>query len=295
METITLNNGVTLPALGLGVYQSAPEETADAVATALELGYRHVDTAAAYFNEKEVGDGLRRAGLPRDEVFVETKVFPSDYGFDETLHAFEKSTRKLGVDQLDLFILHQPRPGLFDRTLAAYRALEKLLADGSVRAIGVSNFKPSHLKRLLAEVDVVPAVNQIELHPYFQQPDVQSADAELGILTQAWSPIGGITFYPGPWREDRKNVMQDPTIAAIAETHAKSPAQVMLRWGIQHGRSVIPKSTNPGRIAQNLDVFDFTLDDEEMTRIDALDTGKRAGVDPDEPRGDFYDRPIPEA
>ncbi|MGA5318776.1 aldo/keto reductase [Streptomyces pseudogriseolus] len=295
METITLNNGVTLPALGLGVFQSSPEETSDAVATALELGYRHVDTAAAYFNEKEVGDGLRRAGLPRDDVFVETKVFPSDYGFDETLHAFEKSTRKLGIDHLDLFILHQPRPSQFDRTLAAYRALEKLLADGSVRAIGVSNFTPHHLRRLLAEVDVVPAVNQIELHPYFQQPDVQSADAEHGILTQAWSPIGGITFYPGPWRKDRKNVMQDPTIAAIAEIHAKSPAQVMLRWGIQQGRSVIPKSTNPGRIAENFDVFDFALDDDEMARINALDTGKRTGVDPDEPRGDFYDRPIPEA
>ncbi|MFJ5038746.1 MULTISPECIES: aldo/keto reductase [Streptomyces] len=295
METITLNNGITLPALGLGVYQSSPEETADAVATALGLGYRHVDTAAAYFNEKEVGDGLRRAGLPRDSVFVETKVFPSDYGLEETLHAFEKSTRKLGVDHLDLFILHQPRPSQFERTLAAYRALEKLLAEGSVRAIGVSNFSPDHLRRLLAEVDVVPAVNQIELHPYFQQPDVQAADAEHGILTQAWSPIGGITFYPGPWREDRKNVMRDPAIAAIAETHGKSPAQVMLRWGIQQGRSVIPKSTNPGRLAQNLDVFDFTLTDDEMSRIDALDTGKRTGVDPDEPRGDFYDRPIPEA
>jgi 2,5-diketo-D-gluconate reductase A len=295
METITLNNGVTLPALGLGVYQSPPEETADAVATALELGYRHIDTAAAYFNEKEVGDGLRRAGLPRDEVFVETKVFPSDYGFDETLHAFEKSTKKLGLDHLDLFILHQPRPSQFERTLAAYRALEKLLADGSVRAIGVSNFTRAHLDRLMADVDVVPAVNQVELHPYFQQPDVQAADAERGILTQAWSPIGGITFYPGPWREDRKNVMQDPTLATIAEAHGKSPAQVMLRWAIQEGRSVIPKSTNPGRIAQNIDVFDFTLDDDEVGRIDALDTGERAGIDPDEPRGDFYDRPIPEA
>lgn len=295
MDTITLNNGVTLPALGLGVYQSPPEETADAVATALELGYRHIDTAAAYFNEKEVGDGLRRAGLPRDEVFVETKVFPSDYGFDETLHAFEKSTKKLGLDHLDLFILHQPRPSQFERTLAAYRALEKLLADGSVRAIGVSNFTRAHLDRLMADVDVVPAVNQVELHPYFQQPDVQAADAERGILTQAWSPIGGITFYPGPWREDRKNVMQDPTLATIAEAHGKSPAQVMLRWAIQEGRSVIPKSTNPGRIAQNIDVFDFTLDDHEVGRIDALDTGERAGIDPDEPRGDFYDRPIPEA
>jgi diketogulonate reductase-like aldo/keto reductase len=295
METITLNNGVTLPVLGLGVYQSPPEETADAVATALELGYRHIDTAAAYFNEKEVGDGLRRAGLPRDEVFVETKVFPSDYGFDETRHAFEKSTKKLGLDHLDLFILHQPRPGQFERTVAAYRALERLLADGAVRAIGVSNFTRAHLDRLMADVDVVPAVNQVELHPYFQQPDVQAADAERGILTQAWSPIGGITFYPGPWREDRRSVLQDPTIAAIAAAHGKSPAQVMLRWGIQEGRSVIPKSTNPARIAQNIDVFDFTLTDDEVVRIDALDTGERNGPDPDEPRGDFYDRPIPEA
>ncbi|RZS91846.1 diketogulonate reductase-like aldo/keto reductase [Motilibacter rhizosphaerae] len=295
METITLNNGVTLPALGLGVYQSPPEETAAAVATALEVGYRHVDTAAAYFNEKEVGDGLRRAGLPREQVFVETKVFPSDYGFEETLHAFEKSTRKLGVDQLDLLILHQPRPSLFERTVAAYRALEKLLADGSVRAIGVSNFMPHHLERLLDEVDVVPAVNQVELHPYFQQPAVQAADRARGILTQAWSPIGGITFYPGPWREDRRNVMQDPAIAKIAHEHGKSPAQVMLRWGIQQGRSVIPKSTNPARITENLDVFDFELDADEMRSIDALETGLRTGPDPDEPRGDFYDRPIPEA
>jgi len=295
MDTITLNNGVTLPALGLGVYQSAPEETAAAVATALELGYRHIDTAAAYFNEKEVGDGLRRAALPRDEVFVETKVFPSDFGFEQTLHAFEKSTAKLGVEYLDLFILHQPVPDRFERTIGAYQALEKLLADGRVRAIGVSNFTRRHLDLLLAEVGVVPAVNQIELHPYFQQPDVQAADAERGILTQAWSPIGGITFYPGPWREDRRNVMQDPVIAEVAHKHAKSPAQVMLRWGLQHGRSVIPKSTNPERIAQNLNVFDFTLDDADMGRIDALDTGLRTGPDPDEPRGDFYDRPIPEA
>ncbi|SEP72346.1 aldo/keto reductase [Microlunatus flavus] len=295
MELISLNNGVVMPALGLGVYQSQPEETAAAVATALDLGYRHVDTAAAYFNEKEVGEGLKRAGLARDEVFVETKVFPSDYGFDETLHAFEKSARKLDLDRLDLLLLHQPRPSQFARTVGAYRALERLLADGLVRAIGVSNFMPHHLDRLLAEVDVVPAVNQVELHPYFQQPGVQAKDAALGVLTQAWSPIGGITFYPGPWREDRQNVMQDPTIRSIAEQHAKSPAQVMLRWGLQQGRSVIPKSTNPGRIAENLDVFDFTLDDDEMARIDALDADRRTGPDPDEARGDFYDRPIPEA
>lgn len=295
MDTLVLNNGVEMPALGLGVYQSPPEETAAAVATALEVGYRHVDTAAAYCNEREVGEGLRRAGLPRDDVFVETKVFPSDFGFEETLHAFDKSARKLGLERLDLLLLHQPRPSRWERTVGAYRALERLLADGLVRAIGVSNFMPHHLDRLLAEVDVVPAVNQVELHAYFQQPDVQAKDAELGILTQAWSPIGGITFYPGPWREDRRNVMQDPAIRAIAEQHAKSPAQVMLRWGLQQGRSVIPKSTNPGRIAENLDVFDFVLADDEIARIDALDTDLRTGPDPDEPRGDFYDRPIPEA
>ena len=201
--------------------------------------------------------------------------------------------RKLGVDQLDLLILHQPAPDRFDKTVAAYKALEKLLADGKVRSIGVSNFMRHHLSDLLTQTDVVPAVNQIELHPYFAQPDVQKADAEHGILTQAWSPIGGITFYPG-WAEDRKNVLEDPTIAAIAAQHGKTAAQVMLRWQLQHGRSAIPKSTNPGRIAENFDVFDFELTAEQMARIDALDTGVRNGPDPDIPRPDAFARVIPE-
>jgi diketogulonate reductase-like aldo/keto reductase len=217
----------------------------------------------------------------------------SDFGFDETLHAFEKATRKLGVDQLDLLILHQPAPDRFDRTVAAYRALEKLLADGNVRAIGISNFMRHHLTDLLARTEVVPAVNQIELHPYFSQSDVRKADAEHGILTQAWSPIGGITFYPG-WGEDRRSVLDDPTIAAIADAHGKSRAQVMLRWHLQHGRSAIPKSTNAGRIAENFDVFDFELSADELSRIDALDTGVRNGPDPDVSRPEIFDRVVAE-
>ncbi|WP_416418897.1 aldo/keto reductase [Paenarthrobacter aromaticivorans] len=291
---ITLNNGVVMPALGLGVFQSAPEETTAAVEAALATGYRHIDTAAAYGNEREVGEGIRKSGLDSSEVFIETKVWVSDYGYEQTLHAWDKAVGKLGVESLDLLILHQPAPDRFEKTIAAYKALETLLADGRVRAIGVSNFMPHHLKELLAATDVVPAVNQIELHPYFTQPDVQAADAEYGILTQAWSPIGGITFYPG-WREERKNVMDDPTLADIAQAHGKSPAQVMLRWHLQEGRSAIPKSTNPSRIAENFDVFNFELSVEELAAIDALDTGNRNGPDPDIAREERFAMVIPEA
>ena len=221
VPSITLNNGVELPALGLGVFQSPPAETATAVESALSAGYRLIDTAAAYANEREVGEGIRRSGIPRDEVFIETKVWISDYGYDSTLHAFEKSARKLGVDQLDLLLLHQPLPSAFARTLDAYRALEKLLADGKVRAIGVSNFMPEHLKRLLTAATVVPSVNQIELHPYFQQPALQRLHAEHGIATQAWSPIGGITSYRGM----EKRSFDDPTLLEIARQHGKSAAR----------------------------------------------------------------------
>jgi diketogulonate reductase-like aldo/keto reductase len=291
---ITLNNGVIMPALGLGVFQSPPQQTTAAVESALATGYRHIDTAAAYGNEREVGQGVRTSGLDRPEVFIETKVWVSDYGYDQTLHAWEKATGKLGVDYLDLLILHQPAPDRFERTIAAYKALEALLADGRVRAIGVSNFMPHHLKQLLDATDVVPAVNQIELHPYFTQPDVQAADARIGILTQAWSPIGGITFYPG-WGEERRNVMEDPILATIAQAHGKSPAQVMLRWHLQLGRSTIPKSTNPTRIAENFDVFNFDLTSDELAAIDALDTGMRNGPDPDEAREERFAMVIPEA
>ena len=292
--TVTLNNGVVLPALGFGVFQSPPAETTAAVETALKVGYRHIDTAAAYGNEHEVGEGIRRAGIDRSEVFIETKVWVSDYGYDQTLHAFDKAVGKLGVEQLDLLILHQPAPDRFEKTLAAYKALEALLFDGKVRAIGVSNFMRRHLDRLLTDISVTPTVNQIELHPYFTQPDVQKADAEHDILTQAWSPIGGITFYPG-FGDDRVSVMDDPLLRELAAAHGKTPAQIMLRWHLQQGRSAIPKSTNPGRIAENFDVFDFELSADELSRIDALDRGVRNGPDPDVPRPAFFDRVIPEA
>jgi 2,5-diketo-D-gluconate reductase A len=291
-SSLTLNNGVEMPALGFGVFQTPPQETIDAVEAALATGYRHIDTAAAYANEREVGEAIRRSGLARSDVFVETKVWISDYGYDATLHAFDKSAAKLGVDQIDLFILHQALPSRFDLTIDAYRALEKLLEDGRVRAIGVSNFMPGHLDDLLKNTSAVPAVNQIELHPYFSQPEVRAADAEHGILTQAWSPIGGITFYrDGP----HGSTLDDATIGEIAKAHGKTPAQVMLRWHLQEGRSAIPKSTKPHRIAENFDVFDFDLVGDELAAIDALDTGVRGGPEPDAITLESFGREIPEA
>ena len=291
VSTLTLNNGATLPALGLGVFQTPPDETRAAVISALEAGYRHIDTAAAYGNERQVGEAIAASGVSRDEVFVETKIWISDYGYDQTLHGFEKSARKLGVDQIDLLILHQALPSRFDATLEAYRALETLLAEGKVRAIGVSNFMVDQLTALLEKATVVPAVNQIEVHPYFQQPAVQAANAEHGILTQAWSPIGGITFYRDG---QHTSTLQDPIIGGIATRHGKTPAQVMLRWGVQQGRSVIPKSTKPHRIAENLEVFDFELSVEELAAIDGLDTDRRGGPEPEVITLESFGRPIPE-
>ncbi|WP_042377706.1 aldo/keto reductase [Streptacidiphilus melanogenes] len=288
---VTLNNGVTMPALGFGVFQTPPDVTAQAVRTALETGYRLIDTAAAYANERGVGEAIRDSGLPRDEVFIETKVWISDYGYDQTLHAFDKSAGKLGVDQIDLLILHQALPSRFDLTQDAYRALETLLADGRVRAIGVSNFMPDHLDTLLKQTGIVPAVNQVEVHPFFTQPTVQTADAGRGILTQAWSPIGGITSYRGAGT----STFDDPTIAAIGAAHGKTPAQVMIRWHLQEGRSAIPKSVNPRRIAENFDVFDFELTPTELAALDALDTGVRGGPEPDLITLETFGRDIPEA
>ncbi|MEV6273250.1 aldo/keto reductase [Kribbella sp. NPDC051936] len=261
MQTLTLNNGVQMPALGLGVFQTPPDETRAAVAAALDLGYRHIDTAAAYGNEREV-------------------------------HGFAKSAGKLGVEQIDLLILHQALPSDFGRTLEAYRALEKLLADGKVRAIGVSNFMVDHLRALLDATTVVPAMNQLEIHPYFQQREVQAFDRDHGILNQAWSPIGGITFYRD---SGHASALEDPVIGSIAAAHRKSSAQVMLRWGLQQGRSVIPKSTRPARIAENLDAFDFELTPGELATLDTLETGKRGGPEPDDITLTAFGRPIPEA
>ncbi|WP_319452840.1 MULTISPECIES: aldo/keto reductase [unclassified Mycobacterium] len=288
----TLNNDVSMPVLGLGVYQTPPDETIAAVESALQIGYRHIDTAAAYGNEREVGEAIKRSGLPRDDVFIETKIWITDYGYDATLHAFDKSAGKLGVEQLDLLILHQALPGEFALTIEAYKALEKLYADGKVRAIGVSNFMPAHLDGLLAETEVVPAVNQIEVHPYFRQSEALAADTKHGILNQAWSPIGGITFYRDG---SHGSTLNDPVIGGIAAAHGKTPAQVMLRWHLQQGRQVIPKSVTPSRIAENFDVFDFELSAAQLAAIDALDTGIRGGPEPEDITREKFGIEIPEA
>jgi 2,5-diketo-D-gluconate reductase A len=288
---LTLNNGVQIPALGFGVFQTPPEATIAAVEAALATGYRHIDTAAAYGNERQVGEAIRRSGLDRREVFVETKIWISDYGYDQTLHGFDKSAGKLGVDQIDLLILHQALPGEFDLTIGAYQALQTLLDDGKVRAIGVSNFMPDHLTKLMDATSVVPAVNQIEVHPYFRQPDVLAADAEHGIVSQAWSPIGGITFYRNG---SHGSTLEDPTIAKIAAAHGKTPAQVMLRWHLQQGRQAIPKSVTPARIAQNFDIFDVALTTDDLAAIDTLDTGVRGGPEPETITREAFGRDIPE-
>jgi diketogulonate reductase-like aldo/keto reductase len=289
---LTLNNGVELPALGFGVFQTPADETRDAVGAALAAGYRHIDTAASYGNEREVGEAIGASDVDRAEVFIETKVWISDYGYDETLHAFEKSAGKLGVEQIDLLILHQALPSAFDRTREAYRALETLLQDNKVRAIGVSNFMVEHLRQLLDSATVIPAVNQIECHPYFQQRAVQAFGVEHEILTQAWSPIGGITFYRDG---EHTSTLEDPVITEIADRHGKSPAQIMLAWGVQEGRSVIPKSTKPARIAENINVFDVKLSAEEIAAIDGLDTDRRGGPEPEAVTLEDFGRDIPEA
>ena len=289
---VTLNNGVVMPALGFGVFQTPPEQTVASVVEALRVGYRLIDTAASYFNEREVGEAICASGVDRSEVFIETKLWISDYGYDQALHAFDKSAGKLGVDTIDLLLLHQPLPTDFEQTIGAYKALETLLADGRVRAIGVSNFMPAVLARLLEQTSVVPAVNQVEVHPYFSQPDVQAADAGHGILTQAWSPMGGITSYRG---DSSRSTFNDPVIGDIAKAHGRTPAQVMLRWHLQQGRSAIPKSVNPERIASNFDVFDFDLSVDELAEIDGLNTGVRGGPDPAAVTLEAFHRDIPEA
>ena len=292
IPAITLNNGVEMPALGFGVFQTPPAETIAAVGAALATGYRHIDTAAAYGNEREVGEAIAASDVDRSEIFVETKIWISDYGHDETLHAFDKSAGKLGIEQIDLLILHQALPDEFELTVGAYQALERLLADGKVRAIGVSNFMLDHLTRLLDATSVVPAVNQIEVHPYFRQSELLARDTQQGIVSQAWSPIGGITFY----RDGAHgSTLEDPVINRIAAAHGKSPAQVMLRWHLQQGRQAIPKSVTPSRIAENFDIFDFDLTTDQLSAIDALDTGVRGGPEPEQITRASFGRDIPEA
>jgi diketogulonate reductase-like aldo/keto reductase len=279
--TLELNNGVTMPALGLGVYQSPPDETVLAVETALAEGYRLIDTAAAYRNEREVGEGIRRSGVDRGEVFITTKLWISDYGYDAALRGFDASLRRLGVDYVDLYLLHQPVPTDFESTIGAYEAAETVLSEGRARAIGVSNHSQQHLQSLMERTDVVPAVNQVELHPYFTQPALREVHAELGIITQAWSPIGGVLVYMPGDASSGRSPLEDPAITTLAAKYGKTPAQVILRWHLEHGFCAIPKSVKPYRIAENFDVFDFTLQPDEVAAIDALDTGVRGGPDPE--------------
>jgi diketogulonate reductase-like aldo/keto reductase len=278
---LPLNNGVAMPAFGLGVYMSPQEQTAAAVQSAINSGYRLIDTAAAYGNEKQVGEGIARSEHPRADLFITTKLWIADHGYDETLRAFDTSLCKLGLEYLDLYLLHWPVPSNFEATIASYRAAQKLLAEGRVRAIGVCNFKPKHLDQLAFHTEVTPAVNQVELHPFFNQHETRKANAERGIVTQSWSPIGG-TFINHPSDPSAiTHVLDHPLIVELAHAKAKSPAQIVLRWHIQHRLSAIPKSVHPRRIATNIEIFDFKLSHADMTALDRLDTGKRNGPDPD--------------
>ncbi|MPY83129.1 MAG: aldo/keto reductase [Actinophytocola sp.] len=269
IPSITLNNGVTMPQVGFGVFQVPSEATRAAVASALEAGYRSIDTATVYGNETEVGEAIAQSGVPRDELFVTTKLWNADQGYDETARAFEKSLRKLGMDYVDLYLIHWPLPEV-DRYRETWQAFEKLHADGKIRAIGVSNFQPHHLDRLAESSDVVPAVNQIELHPYLQQAEARRYHSEHGIVTEAWSPIG-----------QGKGLLEDPSITEVAGKHGRTPAQVVLRWHLQLGNVIIPKSVTPSRIGENLDLFGFSLDDDDMATLGALDRDGRIGPNPD--------------
>lgn len=281
MQTFTLNNGVEMPRLGLGVYRSTGDETVRVVRSALEKGYRLIDTATAYGNEAQVGEGIRQSGLARAELFVTTKLFLADYGYEGTLRAFDQSLSRLGLDYLDLYLLHWPVPREFDATLASWQAMEKLLAEGRLRAIGVCNFNPDHLRRLRENSQTVPALNQIELHPYFSQSAVREANWEEGVLTQAWSPIGGVKRYWAGAGAAVHDSLNDEVIKALAVRHGKSPAQIILRWHIENGVSVIPKSSRDERLMENIDIFDFHLSPQEIAAIDALNCDERGGPDPE--------------
>ena len=268
VPTLTLNNGVRMPQLGFGVFQVPDDETATAVGHALDAGYRSIDTAAVYGNERGVGRAIADSGLPREELFVTTKLWNADQGYDQALTAFDASLEKLGLDHVDLYLIHWPTPAR-DLYVETYKALEKILADGRARAIGVSNFQVPHLRRLMEHTGTVPAVNQVELHPGLQQAELRAFHAEHGIATEAWSPLA------------QGAVLEDEAITRIAQANGVTPAQVVLRWHLATGNIVIPKSVTPARIRQNLDVFGFELSANDLADLAALDRALRTGPDPD--------------
>ncbi|MFF0709375.1 MULTISPECIES: aldo/keto reductase [Gordonia] len=265
---ITLNNGVEIPQLGFGVFQIEPEKTVDAVRTALDVGYRHIDTAEMYGNEKQVGEGVNGSDIPREQVFITSKLNNGFHAYDDALKATDQTLADLGVDAVDLFLIHWPLPEVGD-FVETWKALEKIYADGKARAIGVSNFQKHHLERLFAETEIVPAVNQIEVHPYLTQDDLRAFNADHGIATEAWSPIA------------QGDVLDDPVLKKIAEEKGKSTAQVTLRWHIQRGDIIFPKSVTRSRVEENFDIFDFELSGDDVAAIDGLNKNKRRGPDPD--------------
>ncbi|WLD93814.1 aldo/keto reductase [Alkalihalobacillus sp. AL-G] len=270
MQYVTLNNGLKMPQLGFGVWQVEDEEAVPVVKKAIEVGYRSIDTAAIYGNERGVGEAIRKSDVPRDELFITTKVWNTDQGYEKTLKAFDESLHKLGLDYVDLYLIHWPTPK-YDEYVETYKALEKLYHDGRVKAIGVCNFDQDHLQRLLDECEVTPVLNQIECHPYFAQKELKQFGRDNDIFVEAWSPLmrGG-------------EVMKNEVIVNLAENHGKTPAQIILRWHLQNDTIVIPKSATSSRIEENFDVFDFELSIEDMTKIDALDRNERNGPIPSE-------------
>jgi 2,5-diketo-D-gluconate reductase A len=268
IPSLTLNNGVKIPQLGFGVFLVPPESTAATLASAIEIGYRHIDTAQMYRNEAEVGEAIASSGLGREAFFVTSKLNNNQLGFDAALSGFDKTMAALGLEVLDLFLIHWPLPTVRD-FVPTWQAFERLLAEGRTRAIGVSNFQISHLQRLFDECEIVPAINQIEAHPYLTQDQLLAFDAAHGIATEAWSPIG------------RGAVLTDPVLIGIGEAHDKTAAQATLRWQIQRGSIIFPKSMSPARMKENFEIFDFELSDEEMAAINSLNRNERVGPDPD--------------
>jgi len=270
VPTIALNNGVHIPQLGFGVFQIDPDETKAATLTAFEVGYRHIDTAQMYGNEEGVGQAIAASGLDRDDIFVTSKLNNGFHAHDDALAEFDKTLERLGVEKIDLFLIHWPLPGIDVDFVETWKALEEIYASGRARSIGVSNFQPTHLRRVVQEGDVVPAVNQIEVHPFLTQDDVRAVNAEHGVATEAWSPIA------------KGQVLDNPVITGIANDHGKTPAQVVLRWHVQRGDIVFPKSVTRERVQENFEIFDFELSPSEIGFISALNKDERTGPNPDE-------------